>query len=148
LYSDNVEEEEVVSNRRMLKSGFTLAEVMIASLILLIISFGIMAGIIAALKVHANAADHYRATCIARNRIQQAKALTFSGYANISEAQFRVDQNGELCTTGDYRRSTSTSNAGENCVSVTVDVWYFVKPQVWCTAPVTIQTMIHTSMQL
>jgi prepilin-type N-terminal cleavage/methylation domain-containing protein len=140
--------EDRFINKQRKSDGFTLAEVMIASLILLIVSSGIMAGLIAALKVQANASDHYRANCIARNRIQQAKTLSFSGYNNISEVQFRVDQNGELCSTGDYMRSTSTSNTGDNCMSVTVDVWYRVKPEVWCTEPVTIQTMIHTTMQL
>jgi prepilin-type N-terminal cleavage/methylation domain-containing protein len=62
-----------LTNKRRKSGGYTLVEIMVSSIILLIVSCGIMSGIISALKAQANAADYYRATCIARNRIQQAK---------------------------------------------------------------------------
>jgi len=135
--------------RKPFKSeGFTLVEVMISSMILLMVSCGIMAGIISAIKTQANAADHYRATCIARNRIQHARTISFGSYNSISESVVRIDQDGILCSTGDFRRSTSSTNVGTNVMSVTVDVWYSVKPGVLCTEPVKVQTYIHSTMQL
>ncbi|MDD4872848.1 MAG: prepilin-type N-terminal cleavage/methylation domain-containing protein [Kiritimatiellae bacterium] len=138
-------------NRSILKSGFTLTEVMIASLILLIVSFGIMGGIIAALKVQANAADYYRATCIARNRIQHAKVLAFASMTNgLSEAIVQVNQDGDKDPPPlDFWRATSVSDVVANSVMlVTVDVWYSVKPGVKSASPVTIQTMIEKHMLL
>jgi len=130
------------------KSGFSLIEVMIASLILLIVSSGIMAGIISALKTQANASDYYRATCIARNRIQHAKTISFGSYSSIVEDVVNIDQDGVLSPDGDFRRSTTATNAGDGVMSVTVDVWYFVKPGVLSGRPVTVQTLIHNTMQL
>jgi len=137
-----------LTGKRKKIAGFTLVELMVSSMILLLVSAGIMTGIIAALKAQANASDHYRATCIARNRIQHAKTISFNSYNAITESLVRVDQDGVIASTGEFRRSTSVAVAGTNCMSVTVDVWYSIRPEVWSTEPVTIQTMIHTTMQL
>jgi hypothetical protein len=59
-----------------------------------------------------------------------------------------VNQDGIINPAGDFRRTTSVTNTGTNCISVTVQVWYSVRPEVLCTLPVTVQTMIHTTMQL
>jgi len=136
------------SQQRRKQAGHTLVEVMVASIVLLMVSAGIMTGIIAALKAQANASDHYRATCIARNRIQHAKTISFNSYNAITENLVRVDQDGFYSSTGEFRRSTLVSVAGTNCMNVTVDVWYSVRPGVWSTEPVSVQTMIHTTMQL
>lgn len=136
------------TRKRRKISGHTLVEVMVASIVLLIVSGGIMTGIIAALKAQANASDHYRATCIAKNRIQHARTISFNSYDAVTESLVRVDQDGVICTTGEFMRSTSVSTAAVDCMSVTVDVWYWIRPYVWSPEPVRIQTMIHSSMQL
>jgi Tfp pilus assembly protein PilV len=129
-------------------AGFSLIEVMISSIVLLIVCSGIMAGIISALKAQANASDYYRATCIARNRIQHAKTMSFNSYNSITENVERIDQDGVLCPTGFFWRTTAVTNAGSNVMSVTVQVWYSVRPEEMSAQPVTMETMIHTTMQL
>jgi prepilin-type N-terminal cleavage/methylation domain-containing protein len=131
------------------KTGFTLPEVMISSIMLLIISSGIFYGIIAAMKAQANASDHYRATCIARNRIQHARTMDFYSLGLAAETYRMVDDMGNTCgtgETGDYRRTTIVTNVQTNCIQVTCQVWFQVKPGVFCTQPVQISTMITDKM--
>ena len=60
------------------KAGFSLVEVIIASLIFLIVSMGFTAGFVAAMKTNYLAGQYYRAAHLARNQIQQARTLSFN----------------------------------------------------------------------
>ena len=138
-----------LTRKRRRLAGFTLVEVMVASAVLLIVSSGIIAGIISALKAQANAADHYRATCIARNRIQHARSVDFYSLNLSSETNVMVDGLGNLCTsatTGDYRRTTMITSVNSNCMLVTVQVWYPEAPGRLSTQPVEIVTMLTDKM--
>lgn len=133
------------------KGGFTLVEVMIASIILVIVSSGIMAGIISALKAQANASDYYRATCVARNRVQHAKTISFTSLSLLSETNRIIDGEGNLTEDGDYLRTTLVSNAagtnwGVTNWQVTVRVWYPVSPGQLSDQPVQVQTMLTKEM--
>lgn len=126
--------------------GFTLVEVMVSSIILVIVASGIIGGIISALKAQANASDHYRATCIARNRIQHARTISFDSFPLMVESNREIDLDGNLSQEGDFRRSTIVTNVATNSVSISVQVWYPVAPGRLSTAPVEVQTMIANGM--
>ncbi len=139
---------DVVPGRKRNNSGFTLVEVMVASIVLVIVSSGIMSGIIAALKVQANATDYYRATCLARNRIQLAWSRSWDEIPTIADSNFQFNAIDEetVCDTGEYMRTTFVTPTGTNCLNVTVQIWYRVKPQVWSPQPVTMETIISSNL--
>ncbi len=127
-------------------SGFTLTEVMIASIIFLIASLGFSFGLIAALKTQYMASDHYAAMSIARNRIQRARSLNFDSLGLLSESQLRVDEFGLQSSSGRYYRTTSVTNYATNCVELTVGV-NFTKPDgATSEVPVSIKVLIARDM--
>lgn len=128
------------------RAGFTLMEVMIASVIFLIASLGFSFGLIAALKTQYMASDHYSAMTISRNRIQRARSLDFSTLTLLNESMIRVDNLGNQSPTGFFFRSTSVTNVATNCVEISISV-HFIEPSGRTSAvPVTIQTMIADGM--
>ena len=131
---------------KMKDAGFTLVEVMVASLILVLVTSGIIGGIISALKAQANASDHYRANCIARNRVQHARTLAFDSFSLLAESNRMVDSDGNLSSTGEFLRTTIATNVATNSMNITVKVWYQVSPGTFCDQPVQIQTMIANGM--
>jgi len=128
------------------RSGFSLTEVMIASMILLIASLGFSFGLISAMKTQYMAGDHYRSMTIARNRIQRARSLNFDSLPLLSENDLRVNEYGDQSTTGYYYRSTVIADYAANCVELTVSV-KFTKPDgATSEQPVSIQTLIARGM--
>jgi prepilin-type N-terminal cleavage/methylation domain-containing protein len=128
------------------RSGFTLMEVMVASIILLIASLGFSLGLISALKTQYMAGDHYRSMTIARNRIQRARSLNYDSLPLLSESDIRVDDFGNQSSTGYYYRSTIIANYATNCVELIVSV-NFTKPDGSLSeSPVSIQTLIARGM--
>lgn len=127
-------------------SGFTLTEVMIASIIFLIASLGFSFGLIAALKTQYMAADHYAAMSIARNRIQRARSLNYDSLGLLNESEFRVDEFGLQSSSGRYYRTTSVADYATNCVELTVGV-NFTKPDgATNEVPISIKVLIARGM--
>lgn len=128
------------------KSGFTLTEVMIASIIFLIASLGFSFGLIAALKTQYMAGDHYRSMSIARNRIQRARSLNFDSLPLLTESDVRVDDFGQQSSSGTYYRTTTVSIYGTNCYELVVGVKFTKPGGAVSDSPVSIQTLIAKGM--
>lgn len=124
------------------RSGFTLAEVIIASMLFFVISGGFITAYLSAMRTHMVANDFYRATCIARNRIQRAWTLDFDSLPLLGEMETPVDELGNIDTAGSFRRTTSVSNTVPNCTRVTVQVRYPVPNGKLSPATVDVHTMI------
>jgi hypothetical protein len=116
-------------------------------LIFLIVSVGFTAGMLAALKTHTMAGQHYTATCLARNHIQHAQTLAFSTVSQLAKTNEWVDARGNLVSySGDgiYRRNTSVTNPPgmTDTVEVVVQV-YFPRPfGKMSTVPAEVRTYI------
>lgn len=128
------------------KSGFTLTEIMIASMIFLIASLGFSFGLIAAMKTSYMAYDHYRSMTIARNRVQRARSLAFESLGLLSENMVRVDELGNNSTSGQYFRCTSVSNVADNCMEMTVSVFYLMPHGITSPVPVSLKIMLAEGM--
>lgn len=128
------------------KSGFTLVEVIISSMIFFIVSVGFTAGMLAALKTHSMAAQHYRGTCLARNQVQHARTLAFDAIRQL-QTNIWVDEQGErVADTNDgvfYQCTTVTNPPGmTNTVEIMVQV-YFPQPfGKMSQQPVELRTMV------
>ena len=128
------------------QSGFTLTEVMIASMIFLIASLGFSFGLIAALKTQAMSGSHYTSMTIARNRIQRARSLNFDSLPLLAETDLRVDNYGNQSSSGYYYRSTSVANYATNCVELTVSVLFTKTDGSLVEVPVSLQMLIAKGM--
>ena len=134
--------------RRSRTEGFTLVEVMMASVILVIVSVGFGAGMLAAMRTHRASADYYKAASIARNRIQRAKVLDFNSMATLAENDTHVNESGNIDdgSAGRFRRTTTITYVYWNCVNVDVKVCFPMPFQSVSTAPVELNTMINVEM--
>jgi hypothetical protein len=129
------------------RDGFTLAEFMVASVIFMIVSLAFTSALISALKTNVMANDHYKSTCVARNRIQRAKCVAFNSIGLLVEDRTQVDVYGNQSTTGTFFRTTTITNITSKQIKLTVDV-YFMEPNSGRTSamPVTIETKISDGM--
>jgi hypothetical protein len=116
--------ERMMKDRHARKRAFTLVELMIASGILLAMLGGFMALMITAIRTQVMSSDYYRATCIARNRVQRARVVEFASLPLMAETVAPVDENGNQSPSGRFRRTTVVTNASGNCSLVTVQVWF------------------------
>ena len=128
------------------RSGITLTEMMVASLIFLLISTSFTAAMLTAMRTQYMAVDYYTAMCIARNRIQHAKALDFDSIPLLAETSYRVDSVGVTNATGRYVRNTIVSNAMPWTYSVKVRVSFATKTGAFTDAPVEVETLINSQM--
>ena len=108
--------------------GFTLVEVMVASIIFVIFCIFFLNAMIVSMHSHQLACDYYKAMTIARNRIQRATIFDYSTLPFLGEANTPVDGKGNITSTGMYQRTTMVSaytNIGTtNLMKVTVQVYY------------------------
>jgi len=138
--------EPMVESRRSDKAAFTLVEVIISSMIFFIVSIGFTGGILAALKTHAMAAQHYRGTCLARNQIQHARTLAFDAVRAL-QTNIWVDENGlvvPVTNEGVFYQCTSVTNPPGmvDTVEIVVQV-YFPRPfGKMSPQPIELRTMI------
>jgi Tfp pilus assembly protein PilV len=133
------------------KGGYTLAEVMVASIILMLVSIAFIGGLITALRAQYTASDYYRASSIARNTVQHIKQNDFGTISSLNKVMWPIDEN-----TGDdlplstapsrFHRSIVVSNINSKCVDITVDVYFPIFNQTQSAKPVTIKTMIFEGM--
>lgn len=139
--------DRTVHRRLRTRESFTLVEMMIASAVFLIVSFGLIAGMLAAIRANSMASDHYKATCIARNRIQKARTMPFSTLTNgtLAETNYVVDEQGFACQTNEdsYTRSTIFTNVNSNAVDIIVQVYFPIGLGKMSPQPVSMQTKIY-----
>lgn len=127
------------------KKGFTLAEMLIASMIFLFISTAFTACLLTALGAQTMAADYYKAVCLARNRVQRSRTLAFNNISMMAESNVAIDDDGNLDSSGSFRRTTIVSNISAVCIEVEVEV-YFPTRQGLSPTPVEAKTMIAYGM--
>ncbi|MFN2352364.1 MAG: prepilin-type N-terminal cleavage/methylation domain-containing protein, partial [Kiritimatiellia bacterium] len=66
--------------------GFTLVEVMVAGAIFLLFCAGFFSVYLAAMSTQRAAVNHYRALCLARNRVQRARTMPYGSLGLLVEA--------------------------------------------------------------
>ncbi len=126
-------------------NGFTLVEMMVAGTLFLLFCAGFFSAYLAAMGAQKMAANHYRALCLARNRIQHARATEYSSLDLLAESSNAVDAAGNPDPTGGFRRSTiiiSDTNTSAKISKFTVQVWYPAYRGRLSAAPVEQSTMI------
>jgi hypothetical protein len=100
-----------------------------------------------ALHTHKLAGDNYRATLIARNRIQRALSFNFGSLSLMAENQIRIDGEGNPLPSGFYRRSTTViTNIAPNLVQMEVEVYYPTHGTNLSAQPVKISTLISDKL--
>ncbi len=129
-------------------AGFTLVESMIASAILMAFIAGFLVAFLMALRTLHSATQHYRATSIARNRIQRARAFDFDSLDLLAENEVRVDPYGNLDPAGRFRRSTrmTTNTPTPFTIRIQVGVRYPTGVGAGLSAPLVVDTLIATRM--
>ncbi len=128
------------------KGGFTLTEVMVAGAILAMTSAAMFGACVAAIRTQYASSGYYRATCMARNRIQRGIALPFTTLPMLTEYGRRLDEQGNNSSVGVYRRTTVVTEASSNCYEIAVSVYYPAGPGMLSATPVTIQSKVSRGM--
>lgn len=129
--------------------GFTLVEVMVASIIFVIFCVFFLNSAIASMRSQQLACDYYKAMTIARNRIQRAKTFDYSSIPLISENNLTVDGNGNFSPSGIYQRTTvvaAYTNGTPNLYQITVQVYYPGARRTMSAKPVEISTLVTDKM--
>lgn len=130
-------------------SGFTLVEMMVAGTIFLLFSAGFFTAFITAMGAQRMATNHYRALCLARNRIQHARAMEYSSLDLLAETFNAVDESGNPDPVGRFRRSTiigPDTNTTAKISQITVQVWFPAHRGRLSSAPVVQSTLISNPM--
>jgi Tfp pilus assembly protein PilV len=133
------------------KAGYTLTEVMVASIILMMVSVAFIGGLITALRAQYTASDYYLASSIARNTVQHIKQNDFGTISSLNRVMWPIDEKTgndlPLSTAPSrFKRSITVSNLNSKCVDITVDVYFPIFNQSQSAKPVTIKTMIYEGM--
>ncbi len=126
--------------------GFTLVEALISSALFFVIAGSFVAAYISAMRTHRMASNFYRATCIARNRIQRARTLDYDSLALLSEVEASVDENGNRDLSGHFQRTTSISNTVLACTRIRVNVKFPISGGGVSPEGVEVHTMIAEGM--
>ncbi len=128
------------------KSGYTIAEVVISALILMLVSTAFFGAVITGLRAQATSTEYYRASCIARNQIQYAKTLDFGSISRLYESMEPIDDDGDYDVNGEFRRSITISNLSDKCLELTVDVYFPIYNRTLSASPSTVKTKIYEGM--
>ena len=91
---------------RTYQRGFTLTEVMVASLILGLFMVGCYKMVTGALWMNQQARDHYVAVNLADTRLERARNLQYASYGSLAETQLVMAADGTPDVSGPFRRST------------------------------------------
>ena len=106
------------------RQGFTLTEIMVASFILAMGLSGFGLGALQAMRTNRLAKHHYQGTCLVRNRIQRARAISFDSIPLLEENFLVIDRDGNLNPDGRFRRTTEVMATGSNAYEIVVSVFY------------------------
>ena len=133
-------------SRRLANAGFTITEVVVASALLIIGVAAIFPAAISAIRTQHMASNLYRATCLARNRIQRGLAFPFDTLPTLAADGDLVDQDGNATANGPYRRTTKLTPVSPNCYIITVEVSYPIGRGAMSATPAVIQSKIARAM--
>ncbi|MBT3294449.1 MAG: hypothetical protein HN919_14655 [Verrucomicrobia bacterium] len=133
-------------NRKGRRDGFTIVEAVIASVIFFVITGSFIAAYLSAMRTHMMATDLYRATCIARNRIQRARTLDYGSLSLLGEQDAAVDELGNVVQGGAFRRTTVVSATTPACTRIAVTVQFPIPNGRVTTNGVDVATMITEGM--
>jgi Tfp pilus assembly protein PilV len=145
MYTD----EKLSAVRGCPRGGFTLTEVMVASTVLMLFIVGLMAAFMMGLRTLDMTTNHYRATAIARNRIQRARSFDYNSLTLLTENEARIDQHGNADVSGTFRRTTSidTNTAtAPHTVRIEVGVRFPVRTTGTLSEPVVMENLIAVRM--
>ncbi len=108
------------------RGGFTLVEVLVASVVFVIFCVAFLNSAISSIRSQQLACDYYKAMNVARNRIQRAAEFDYASVLLMNENQVPVDDQGTIAASGNYRRTTIVSvyNGTPNLLKITVQVNY------------------------
>jgi len=133
----------------IMKNGFTLVEVMVASIIFVTFCIFFLNAAIVSMRSQQLACDYYKAMTIARNRIQRAKTFEYSSLPILSENQIPVDGEGNITPSGIFQRTTLVAlytNGTPNLYKVTVQVYYTGARRTQSARPVEMNTLLTEKM--
>lgn len=102
--------------------GMTLIETLGAVCILGICIGGVCALVVQSKEMTDRARDHYTAVNIAKNRLEQARALGYDALSTFVEPATVVDRTGSPDDEGDYQRATIISNTATNLAEIIITV--------------------------
>lgn len=109
--------------KRKGQRGFTLMEVMMALVILLIFMVSAFQAVTAALWMNQQARDHYVAINLANSRLERARNLQYASLAQLVESQLVMDEHGVPNANGAFRRTTSVNASyGSNLTEFVIQV--------------------------
>lgn len=131
------------------RSGFTLTEVMVASTVLMIFLGGFLASFILGVRTLDMSTSHYRATTIARNRIQRARSFNYDSLSLLEENEARIDRHGNVDSSGDFRRSTlifTNTVTAPHTVRIEVGVRFPIRKTGGLSEPVVMENLIAVRM--
>ena len=141
---DSARRRDVADNGT--RGGFTMVEMVIAGAILAFVVAGLFAACLSAMRTQYMAANYYRATCLARNRVQRGSSLPFETIPLLTEPLHAVDEFGRDSPAGAYRRGTDVNELSSNCYEIAVEVYYPSRAGELSEEPVAIKTMIARRM--
>jgi len=145
MYTD----EKQPAVRRCSRGGFTLTEVMVASTLLMIFLGGFLASFMMGARALDMSTNHYRATAIARNRIQRARSFDYDSLTLLEETEVSVDRYGNLDQSGTFRRSTTIDTntvTAPHTVRVLVGVRFPIRVKSGLSEPLLMENLIAVRM--
>ncbi len=105
------------------KRGFSLMEVIIGLMLMVMVMAGAYGIIVQAAKLSKVVRHHYVAVTIAKNRLERSRTFPYASMHLMAEDKVVVDDNGLPDPEGWYRRSTVVNtNYGPGLKEVTVSV--------------------------
>ena len=132
------------------RKGFSIAEVMCAAFIVMLAVGGLATTFVTAVRTNRFASNYYNASCLARNRVQEARIRVFDELLAIAEPRRRVDKDGNDPSFGSdaliFERETIVTPVLVNCYDVTVNVYYPMSPGVLSTVPVQMKVLISSQL--
>ncbi len=110
---------------RLCEHGFTLVEVMVALVLVVLVLAGAYGLVVQAEMLSTVARNHYVAIAIGKNRLERARNFQYASLSLLTESDVQVDDNGAPDTTGRFKRTTAVNTnyaAGLTEVVVTVKI--------------------------
>ncbi|HRZ11663.1 MAG TPA: prepilin-type N-terminal cleavage/methylation domain-containing protein [Kiritimatiellia bacterium] len=107
------------------RSGFTLVEVMIAVVLVLLALGGAYTLIVHSARVSRAARDHYVAVNLAKNHLERARNFRYADLYLLAEDNLVMNENGGPDNRGRFRRTTVVDDdyaTGVTEITVTVQV--------------------------
>ena len=133
--------------RKKKRSGFTLIEAMIGVFVITIGLSGYLASYVQALRTTKVAQSHFRANCLARNRLQRALMLDYDNLPALAEDDVAITALGQLSPDGTYKRTTVVdTNVYDNCTLISVRVNFPIPGRGTSYEPVDVTSLLTPEM--